>query len=76
MRLEILVPDETYESLQQAASRRKRTVSELVLKGIDQQLATESDEAGWEPQIPKLNLGKILIPESEWRLLANERPLD
>jgi hypothetical protein len=75
-RIQVAVTDETYARLREEAKRRARPMADLVRRGIDRQLESAVEAPRGEPTITPLHLGEILIPESEWRLLANERPLD
>jgi len=74
--IHIMVTDETYDRLRKEAKRREQPMADLVRRGIDSQLESADEIPRAEPTITTLHLGEILIPESEWRLLANERPLD
>ncbi len=72
-RLQVFLPDSLYIRLQREAERKEATVADLVRRGIERQLESAIDEPRREPTITPLKLGKPLVPESEWREIANER---
>lgn len=72
-RLQIMVPDATYEGLQKEAKRRQATVADLVRRGIDRQLESAVNEPFRPPRIIVHDLGLPKLPPEEWREAANER---
>lgn len=75
-RLQILVPEETYERLRKEAKRREWTVAEVVRRGLEKQLESAVDGPSVVPKITPGNLGVPKVPVSEWREYANDRGLD
>lgn len=75
-RLQILVPEETYERIRLEAKRREWTVAEVVRRGLEKQLESAVEGAAPAPGILTANLGAPKLPDSEWRELANDRGLD
>ena len=73
-RLQVMVPDEMYDSLQKEAKRREWTVADLVRRGIERQLASAVDVPWRKPTITPVDMGQFLMPMEDWRLAANERP--
>lgn len=74
-RLQILVPEETYERLRKEAKRREWTVAEVVRRGLEKQLESAVDVPRQEAAFPTGDLGNFLAPVSEWREIANDRGL-
>ena len=72
-RLQVMVPDEVYDSILREAKRKEWTVADLVRRSIERQLATAVDAPRREPTITTVRLGVPKIPVSEWREAANDR---
>jgi predicted transcriptional regulator len=74
-RTQIQLPDELYRRLKRLADQLETSFSDVVRQASQQyvQMHPEVDrsQARWSPPEPK-DMGRILAPESEWRLLANE----
>ncbi len=75
-RLQILVPEETYERIKREAKRREWTVAELVRRGVEKQLEHGVDAPRIKPKITPVNLGVPKVPDTEWRDYANDRGID
>ena len=79
VRTQIQLPDEMYRRLKAYADERETTFVEAVRRSIDYMLSVHPNPAPartkWK--IPKVrSMGRVLLPESEWRAAANERPLE
>jgi hypothetical protein len=72
-RLQVLVPDNIYESLQKEAARRQLTVADFVRRGIDRQLDSAIDIPYREPTLTPRDLGAPSLSTDSWREAANDR---
>jgi hypothetical protein len=72
-RLQVMIPDEIYHSLKSEAERREATVADIVRKGIDRVLEAAVKGPNRVPSISPCNLGLPLIPQDDWRVVANDR---
>ena len=71
-RLQILVPDATFARLQTEAKRREASITDIVRRGIERELERAVDAPFVEPRLRTFKLGAPLVPENEWREMANE----
>ena len=72
-RLQVLLPDDVYESLRKEVARRQTTVADFVRRGIDRQLQSAVDAPFKKPTLTPVNLGEPMIPVERLREVANER---
>jgi CopG-like RHH_1 or ribbon-helix-helix domain, RHH_5 len=72
-RLQVILPDEVYESLKKEAVRRQTTVADIVRRGIDRLLASSVQAPYRTPVINPRDLGVPNLPDGNWRDIANER---
>ncbi len=72
-RLQVMLPDDVYQSLKEEAERRQATVAEIVRRGIDRLLVSSVKGTNRAPVLSPRDLGVPMIPADEWRDIANQR---
>lgn len=80
IRTQIQLPDRLYRALKHLAQLEETSLAEIVRRAGEYIIAVHPDVdkalSEWEPPKPrKLGIRKS-IRESEWRRLANERPVE
>jgi hypothetical protein len=77
IRTQIMLPDEVYRTAKRVASEREMPMAELVRRGIEYMIRIYPPKQTGEWAFPEgVQLGQPRVPVEDWRMLANERPVD
>lgn len=75
IRTQIQLPDRLHRALKAIAVREETSLAEIMRRAGEYFLVVHprplDQMEAWEPPGPQ-DLGEIVAPESEWRLMANE----
>lgn len=75
VKTQIQLPDHLYREARRIAADYEMSFAEVVRRSLERAIPDypPKSSAPWQPPEP-LDLGAILAPVGEWRLLANEQP--